>query len=115
MGKGNAPGEFEQVVLWILASFEDEATGRQIYETLTQGTGRDVSVAAVHITLARLEEKGWAECRTSAPEAGRGGKPRRRYTLSKEGAALLVRLRRQSDQLWATARNNPLLRQEVES
>ena len=109
MGRGSAPGEFEQLVLLTLAGFEGEATGRQVYEALVDATGRDMSVAAAHITLTRLEEKGWAACRTSAPEPGRGGKPRRHYRLSPLGARLLVDLRQQLDQLWNAARGHPLM------
>ncbi len=103
------PGEFEQLVLLTLAGFDGELTGRQVYEALVAATGREVSVAAAHITLNRLEEKGWAQCRTSAPEVGEGGKPRRRYRLSPEGGHLLTQLRHQHDQLWDAARAHPLL------
>ena len=109
MGRGSVPGEFEQLVLLTLAGFEDEVTGRQVYDSLVTATGRDVSVAAVHITLNRLEEKHWVRSRTSAPEPGQGGKPRRHYRLSPEGARLLTHLRHQHDQLWDAAREHPLL------
>ena len=108
MGRGDVPGEFEQVVLLTLAGFPAEASGRQVYEALGDATERDVSVAAVHITLGRLEEKGWAERRTSDPEPGQGGKPRRHYSLSEAGAGVLADLRRQLDGLWTQARNHPL-------
>ncbi len=112
MGRGSVPGEFEQLVLLTLAGFAEEVTGRQVYEALVAASGRDVSVAAAHITLNRLEEKGWARCRTSAPEAGRGGKPRRHYRLSPEGGRLLTRLRHQHDQLWDAAEDHPLLKEQ---
>lgn len=109
MGRGNLPGEFEQVVLLALAGFDGEVRGRDVYEALVQSTGRDVSVAAVHITLGRLEEKGWATCRTSQPEPGRGGKPRRHYALSETGATVLTEIRRQLEGLWEAARAHPLI------
>lgn len=115
MGRGDVPGAFEQVILLTLAGFEDEASGRQVYERLTEASGREASVAAVHITLSRLEEKGWAACRTSSPEAGRGGKPRRHYRLSPQGAQVLTTLRRQLEDLWANARAHPLLDSEARS
>jgi DNA-binding PadR family transcriptional regulator len=109
VGRGHLPGEFEQVVLLTLAGFDGEVRGRDVYEALVHSTGRDVSVAAVHITLGRLEEKGWATCRTSQPEPGRGGKPRRHYALSEAGAAVLTEIRRQLDGLWEAAQANPLI------
>jgi PadR family transcriptional regulator PadR len=103
------PGEFEQVVLLTLARFDNDATGREVYEAIVSTTGRDVSVAAIHITLTRLADKGWAECHTSPPEPGQGGKPRRRYALAQEGAARLADQRGQLDRLWEQAQTHPLL------
>ncbi len=109
MARGAIPGEFEHAILLTLAGFADEASGRNVYESLLEATNRDVSVAAVHITLTRLEEKGWATCRTSDPEPGQGGKQRRHYALSEAGAAMLTGLRSQHDRLWDGARSHPLL------
>ena len=103
------PGEFEQVVLLALAGFKEEAAGRQVYDLITSTTGRDVSVAAIHITLARLHEKGWADCRTRDPGPGEGGKPRRRYSLAPPGAQILTEQRGQLDRLWGHAGAHPLL------
>lgn len=105
---GKLPGEFEQVVLLALASFDDEATGREVYDAIVGATARDVSVAAVHITLGRLTEKGWAHGRTLPPAPGVGGKPRRRYSLAPEGASMLTEQRGQLDRLWERAASNPL-------
>lgn len=111
MGRGN-PGELEQVVLLALAGFDGEATGRAVYDAILSATTRELSVAAVHITLQRLTDKGWARCRTAAPEAGVGGKPRRRYALAPEGARVLAEQRRQLDRLWGRAADHPLLGDE---
>jgi DNA-binding PadR family transcriptional regulator len=107
--RGAIPGEFEQVVLLALASVTGEASGRQVYEAVMASTGRDASVAAVHITLARLADKGWATVTTAPPAPHEGGKPRKRYALSSEGAAMLARQRAQLDALWERAARNPLL------
>ena len=37
--RGQLPGEFEQVVMLSLAGFEGEATGREIYDVITNGKG----------------------------------------------------------------------------
>ena len=111
----DVPGEFEQVVLLALAAQDTRATGRMVYEAIRAATGREPSVAAVHITLGRLVEKGWAECTTLSPDPVRGGKPRRRYALSPAGAATLKRLRTQLEAFgnerpaipcWATRRRD---------
>lgn len=109
MSRGDTPGALEQRVLLTLAGFSGEARSRDVYETLVAATGHETSVAAIHITLARLEDKGWAACRTADPEPGEGGKPRRWYRLAPDGAAVLGDLRRQMDRLWAGAATHPLL------
>ena len=112
MTKRQLPGEFEQVVLLALANFPSEAKGREVYDVIVSETGRDVSVAAVHITLTRLTEKGWAGCRTVPPEPGVGGKPRRRYSLAPAGARVLTEQRGQLDRLWGRAAGHPLFGDE---
>ena len=108
MARGRFPGELEQIVLLALAGAEGEASGRDVYEAVTSLTGREVSVAAVHITLGRLHEKGWATCVTRSPQPHEGGKPRRRYALAPAGAETLAELRAQTERLWSRALTNPL-------
>jgi DNA-binding PadR family transcriptional regulator len=107
MGRGNQPGEFELVVLLSLASANSEAAGGDVYEILVNTTGREVSMAAVYITLTRMEGKGWVAGRSEAPPAGEGGKPRRFFSLTPEGAQALRFLRSQYDRLWEGARTHP--------
>lgn len=109
MTRGDTPGALEQLTLLALAGFEGEARSREVYEALVAATGHDASVAAIHITLARLEDKGWAACRAAPPEPGKGGKPRRWYRLTPEGASVLAALRHRLDRLWEGAAGHPLL------
>ena len=109
MGRGQFPGEFEQIVLLTLAGLETDASGREVYDRIAETTNREVSVAAIHITLGRLHDKGWATCQTSAPAAGKGGKPRRRYRLSEAGAQAISAQRDQLDRLWGRATDHPML------
>lgn len=104
-----SPGELEQQVLLALAACESEASGAEVYDGLIERTGRDLSLPAVYITLDRLRAKGWARVRTQDPEPGRGGKPRKFYSLSPAGAELLQRMREQFDRLWGAAVRHPLL------
>jgi PadR family transcriptional regulator PadR len=109
MVRGRYPGEFEQVVLLALAGREDEASGRDVYDRILEMTQREISVAAVHITLNRLHKKGWALCRTGAPAPGEGGKPRRHYQIAPAGAGALAEQREQLERLWGRAATHPLL------
>lgn len=103
------PGQLEQQVLLALAACATEASGAEVYDSLVERTGRELSLPAVYITLDRLRAKGWARARTEDPEPGRGGKPRKFYALSPAGAELLRRMRAQFDRLWGAAVRHPLL------
>jgi len=107
MARNSLPGELEQTVLLALAGCDEEASAAQVYDLIVEATGRELSVAAVHITLARLEDKGWAEVRTAQPEPGVGGKPRKFFTLSAEGGRILSLTRAQYDALWQGASAHP--------
>ena len=107
MVRGNQPGEFEQVVLLSLASLESEAAGGDVYEKLVTTTGRETSMAAVYITLSRMEGKGWVVARSEAPPAGEGGKPRRYFSLTPMGVEELRSIRSQYERLWEGARAHP--------
>ena len=54
-----------------------------------------------------MEEKGWVGVRTEPPPAGRGGKPRRFFSLSPSGAGLLREIRTQYRRLWEGANTHP--------
>jgi len=109
MGRTSLPGELEQTVLLALAAQQEEASAAEVYDLIVDATGRDLSVAAVHITLARLEDKGWAEVRTAPPEPGVGGKPRKFFTLSEDGGRILRQARRQFEALWHGAAGHPFV------
>jgi DNA-binding PadR family transcriptional regulator len=109
MARTSLPGELEQVVLLALAARTGEASGGEIYDTIVDATGRDLSIAAVYITLARLEDKGWAVVRTTPPEPGKGGKPRKFFKLSASGGRALSEARAQHDALWKGAVSHPFV------
>ena len=109
MGRRPYPAEFEESLLLVLASFESEAPGRDISERLAELTGREASLAAIYITLARAEEKGWVAVRRAPPAPGVGGKPRKFFALTSEGAAALEGSRDERARLWSAARTHPFL------
>ena len=78
--KGSHLGEFELTVMLVLAATGEPASGRRVYEEIVAQTGRDAAVAAVHVTLARLEEKGLVEL-SLAPE-GNGGRAVRHFAVT---------------------------------
>lgn len=100
MGKGDFLGEFEQVVLLAVARLEGDGYGASIRKELARRTGRDVTVGSVYATLARLEEKGMVVSREGEPTPKRGGRARRHFRLTAQGADSLEVARGMLDRMW---------------
>src|SRR5207253_1479299 len=58
IGASSMLGELEQVVLLAVMRVGDEAYGVPVLHEIERQTGRDLALAAVYKTLARLEDKG---------------------------------------------------------
>ncbi len=95
-------GEFEQLVLLSLLRLGDESYALKLRAELSTIANRNISRGALYRTLDRLEEKGmveWELEETDIPE--RGGKPRRRFAVSKTGIAALRESRDTLLRLWS--------------
>jgi DNA-binding PadR family transcriptional regulator len=95
-------GEFEQLVLLSLLHLGDEGYALKLRAELSTIANRNISRGALYRTLDRLEDKGmveWELEETDIPE--RGGKPRRRFAVSKTGIAALRESRDTLLRLWS--------------
>jgi PadR family transcriptional regulator PadR len=93
-------GEFEEVVLLVLAACADDAYGVIIWEQLQQQTGRSITISAVHATLYRLEEKGYLTSQLGGATAERGGRRKRFFALTALGSKALLEIQAMRQQLW---------------
>jgi PadR family transcriptional regulator, regulatory protein PadR len=93
-------GEFEHQVLLALLRQGADGYSVPIVLELEERTGREVSAAAVHIALRRLEDKGLAHSELRRASAAEGGRERRYYTLTAEGRERLREARRVFLRLW---------------
>lgn len=85
-------GEFEALVLAAVIRADDRANGVAVYEHAVEAAGPDVSLAAVHVTLRRLEEKGLLTSKIGT-SSERGGRPRRFYQATTPGVRALTAFR----------------------
>lgn len=95
-----ALGEFEQMVLLAALHLGDNVYGVPIADEIARRTGRDVSPAAVYVTLRRLEQKCLLSSTMSEPTHERGGKARRCVTVTSAGRESLRASRQMLDQMW---------------
>ena len=78
-------GELEQVVLLAVLRVGEEAYGVPVQREIARQTGRDLTLATIHKTLSRLEDKALVRSRTGEPTPMRGGRRRRYYAVTAEG------------------------------
>lgn len=93
-------GEFEEIVLLVVAACSEDAYGVIIWEQLQQQTGRSITISAVHATLYRLEEKGFLNSELGGATAERGGRRKRFFTVTALGSRALMEIQSLRDQLW---------------
>lgn len=88
---GRALGEFEQLVMLALVELEGDAYGAAVGRAIEARTGREVSAGAVYTALERLAQRGLVRDRVGEPTPERGGRRRRYFRLTPDGAEQLTR------------------------
>lgn len=93
-------GEFEELILLIVAIMEGEAYGVGVMMALKDQSGRVVNISAVHAALRRLEDKGFVTSKWSDATAERGGRRKRQFSITAEGRTALEHVRDIRIKLW---------------
>jgi len=93
-------GEFEELVLTLVAALQEDAYGAAIAEEIETRMRRDVNLSAVHVTLYRLEDKGFLKSGLGGSTAERGGRRKRIYTITNAGLAMLKAIKESRLSLW---------------
>jgi DNA-binding PadR family transcriptional regulator len=93
-------GDVEQRVLLAILRLGADASGVPIVRELRRQTRRPVLLPSVYLALRRLEAKGLIRSRLGEPEARRGGRARRYFTLEAVGRAALREARAAALALW---------------
>lgn len=82
-------GEFEELVLLIVAALHDEAYGVLILENLEEKSGRKINISAIHVALKRMEKKGFVKSRFGGITNERGGRRKKFYVITALGKRVL--------------------------
>ncbi|GAB4022970.1 PadR family transcriptional regulator [Spirosoma koreense] len=93
-------GEFEEIVLLVVAACPDEAYGVTIWEDVQRQTGRSITMSAVHATLYRLEDKGFLTSTLGGATTERGGRRKRFFALTALGIRALNDIQEMRNRLW---------------
>ncbi|MEM1409083.1 MAG: helix-turn-helix transcriptional regulator [Bacteroidota bacterium] len=87
--KAPSLGEFEELVLLIVASQHDSAYGVSILEGLEKQLNKKVNISAIHVALKRMEEKGFVKSRFGGITSDRGGRRKKFYVITAFGKQAL--------------------------
>ena len=98
--KGTHLGEFEEIVLLVIAALQQEAYGLAIKKELEEQTGRNITISAVHAACNRLADKDFLTAEFGERSAKRGGKRKKIYTVSLKGQRALQNAYELRQKLW---------------
>lgn len=93
-------GEFEELVLTMVGILQEEAYGNAIVSEIKDRLGREVNLSAVHVTLYRLEDKGYLKSSMGGSTNSRGGRRKRIFRVTNAGLAMLKALKEARLDLW---------------
>jgi len=93
-------GEFEELILTLVAALKDDAYGAAIAEEIETRMRRGVNLSAVHVTLYRLEDKGFLKSSLGGGTNERGGRRKRIYVITNAGIAMLKAMKQARVDLW---------------
>ncbi|TDU43645.1 PadR family transcriptional regulator [Gelidibacter sediminis] len=96
----NTLGEFEEVVLLIVAILNGGAYSVGIISEIEDRLDRKVSLGAIQTVLKRLENKGLLKSQFGDATKERGGKRKRLYELTADGEKIIDDTRHQRNSLW---------------
>ncbi len=99
MGKESL-GELEELVLTVTALLKNEAYGAMIAQEIQSRLQRDVNLSGVHVTLYRLEDKGFIKSKYGGATNERGGRRKRIYSVTNAGFAILKTMQESRVELW---------------
>jgi PadR family transcriptional regulator, regulatory protein PadR len=93
-------GEFEELVLTMAGILQEEAYGNAIVNEIRERVGREVNLSAVHVTLYRLEDKGFVKSKMGGATNLRGGRRKRIFTITNAGLSMLRSMKESRMDLW---------------
>lgn len=98
--KGDYLGEFEELILLVVASLNGHAYAVSVKKEIEVVAGRKVNISAVHSSLYRLEDKGFLSSDLGGATAKRGGKSKRLFRVTSAGMEMLKAAKELKEELW---------------
>jgi DNA-binding PadR family transcriptional regulator len=93
-------GEFEELVLLVVAIVYQEAYGVNVMHEIENQTGRKINISAVHTALDRLEKKGFLKSSLGEATSERGGRRKRLFEITSLGVQVVEQVRSMRNKLY---------------
>ena len=98
--KNKGLGEFEELVLLAVCILKGEAYGVAVKREVEAHTNRSILLGAVHITLYRLQDKGWLKSEMGGNTAKRGDRRKRLFEITQLGMQQLQASQNVRQKMW---------------
>lgn len=98
--KNKGLGEFEELVLLAVCILGDGAYGVSVKSEVERHSGRSVLLGAVHITLYRLQDKGFLKSEMGGNSAKRGDRRKRLFKITETGMQQLQTSQDVRQKMW---------------
>lgn len=82
-------GEFEELILLVVAAQHDQAYGVSIQEFLEEKLNKSSNISAIHVALKRLTDKDFVQSRFGGITSERGGRRKKFYVITALGKQML--------------------------
>jgi DNA-binding PadR family transcriptional regulator len=93
-------GDTEELILTLVAILREDAYGAAISEEVRRRLSREMTLSAIHVTLYKLEDKGFIKSRVGGATNERGGRRKRIYAITNAGLAMLRAAKDTRTELW---------------
>ena len=93
-------GEFEELVLLAVCILNGEAYGISVKREVETHSNRSILLGAVHITLYRLQDKGWLKSELGGNTAKRGDRRKRLFQITEAGMEQLHASQNVRQKMW---------------
>ena len=98
--KNKGLGEFEELVLLAVCILDGEGYGISVKEEVEKHSGRSILLGAVHITLYRLQDKGFLKSTMGGNTEKRGDRRKRLFKITDIGLRQLKASQEVKQEMW---------------
>lgn len=98
--KDKGLGEFEELVLLAVCILEGGAYGVSVKNEVERHSSRSILLGAVHITLYRLQDKGYLKSEMGGNTEKRGDRRKRLFTITPTGLKQLKASQDVRQKMW---------------